>query len=246
MKSHLNFMAVLCMLTLSMTLFTGCTKEEETPYVIERGSVTDVDGNVYGTVKIGNQWWMAENLRVTAFNDGTPISYIPVISGEDSIWANVDSAAYCFINDSLFGYLYNAHTFNNGKNVAPAGWHVPTDDEWRELERTLGMSADETRQTGWRGVSEANALVAQYNVGWPANDQTVGLYGSDYYGFNALPSNVRGHDGRTNIQNNSAFWWCNSASEGQYYYRSIDTYHRRIFRQVNYPTYGMSIRCIKD
>jgi uncharacterized protein (TIGR02145 family) len=189
---------------------------------------------------------MAENLRVTSFNDGTPISYIPVISGEDSTWANVDSAAYCFINDSLFGCLYNAHTFNNGNNVAPAGWHVPTDDEWRELERTLGMSDDETRQTGWRGVSEANALVAQYNVGWPANDQTVGLYGSDYFGFNALPSNVRGHDGRTNIQNNSAWWWCNSTSDGQYYYRSIDTYHRRIFRQVNYPTYGMSIRCIKD
>jgi len=57
---------------------------------------------------------------------------------------------------------------------------------------------------------------------------------------------VRGLDGRTNIQNNSAWWWCNSASDGHYYYRSIDTYHRRIFRQVNYPTYGMSIRCIKD
>jgi uncharacterized protein (TIGR02145 family) len=146
----------------------------------------------------------------------------------------------------LFGKLYNADVLTGGKNIAPEGWHVPTDEEWMELEKTLGMSSDEAQQTGWRGNDEANLLASEYNQGWPANDQDVGLYGSDYYGFNALPSNVRGHDGRTNTQSNSAWWWCNSAVNGQNYYRNIDTYHQRIFRQVTYPAYGMSIRCIKD
>jgi len=236
-----NLFSVLILATLAVLLFVGCAKEEELPYIIERGSVADVDGNIYQTVKIGNQWWMAENLRVTKFNDGTPIALIPVVIGADSAWAHVDSAAYCFINDSLFGCLYNAYTLQDEKNIAPAGWHVPTDEEWRELEQTIGMTKEEASQTGWRGDVEANVLASQYNVGWPANDQDAGLYGSDYFGFYALPANVRGHDGRTNMQNNSAWWWCNSNQQGQFYYRTIDTYHQRIFRQVTVP-----IRCVKD
>ncbi len=235
-----------CLLAATFLLQSGCKKEVETPYIIERGSVADIDGNVYETVKIGDQWWMAENLRVSHFNDGTPLQLVPVISGADSAWAMADSAAYCFINDTLFGNLYNAYVVNGAKNVAPAGWHVPSDEEWKELEKTLGMSIDETLQTGWRGNEEANLLASQYNRGWPANDQDVGLYGSDYYGFNALPSGVRGHDGRTNTQSNSAWWWCKSSDNGQNFYRTIDTYHQRIFRQVTLPAYGMSIRCIKD
>jgi len=241
-----NVHSILHITALAALLLVGCAKEEESPYIIERGSVEDVDGNIYETVKIGNQWWMAENLRVTKFNDGSPIAFIPVVSGADSMWSNAGSAAYCFINDSLLGCLYNAHVFMGDKNIAPEGWHVPTDDEWRELEKTIGMSDEEIVQTGWRGVAEANALASQYNVGWPANDQDAGLYGSNYYGFNAIPANVRGHDGRTNTQNNSAWWWCKSTQQGQYYYRTIDTYHQSIFRQVTLPAYGMSIRCVKD
>lgn len=241
-----NVNTILLFVSLVASLFVGCTKEEEPPYVIERGTVEDVDGNMYETVKIGNQWWMAENLRVTKFNDGTAIPYIPVVSGADSAWAHIGSAAYCFIVDTLYGCLYNAHAIGGEKNIAPEGWHVPTDEEWRTLEHTLGMSEQESIQTGWRGETEANLLASLYNLGWPANDQSVGLYGSDYFGFNAIPASVRGHDGRTNVQGNSAWWWCNTQQSGQSYYRSIDTYHQRIFRQVTMPAYGMSIRCVKD
>jgi len=243
----MKYNSILLFVSLSILSLSGCKKEyEEVAYVIERSTVSDVDGNVYETVKIGDHWWMAENLRVTKFNDGTSLSLLPITSGEDSLWANANAPAYCFINDSLFGCLYNAYVLSAGKNVAPEGWHIPTDDEWKELEATLGMSSSEVNQTGWRGSNEANLLASQYNAGWPANDQDAGIYGSDYYGFNAKPANVRGHDGRTNSQNNSAWWWCNSSLNGEFYYRSIDTYHQRIFRQVTLPAYGMSIRCVKD
>jgi uncharacterized protein (TIGR02145 family) len=242
----MKYRLIIFFIALCFCSLLGCKKEEEPPYVIERSSVTDIDGNVYETVKIGDQWWMAENLRVTKFNDGTSLSLVPITSGEDSVWANANEAAYCFINDSLFGCLYNAHVLSAENNLAPEGWHVPTDEEWRELERTLGMSDDESMQTGWRGTNQANLITSKYNLGWPANDQDAGLYGSDFYGFNAKPANVRGQDGRTNAQNNSAWWWCKSSLNGDYYYRSIDTYHQRIFRQTTYPAYGMSIRCVKD
>jgi uncharacterized protein (TIGR02145 family) len=242
----MKYNSFILLILVTCMIFIGCKKEEEAPYVIERGTVTDVDGNVYETVKIGNQWWMAENLRVTKFNDGTPIAHIPVVSGADSAWAQVDSAAYCFIVDTLYGCLYNAHTVTGEKNLAPQGWHVPSDEEWRELEHTLGMSLEESAQTGWRGNAEANLLTSLYNLGWPANDRNVGLYGTDYFGFNAIPASVRGHDGRTNSQGNSAWWWSNTLQSGQCYYRTIDTYHQRIFRQVTLPAYGMSIRCVKD
>jgi uncharacterized protein (TIGR02145 family) len=242
----MKYKSVILMFVVVASAILGCKREEEEPYVIERSFVTDVEGNVYQTVKIGSQWWMAENLRVTRFNDGTPIQRIEIGGSGDTLWANTDSAAYCSINDSLFGCLYNAHVIKDMRKVAPEGWHIPSDEEWQELERTIGMSDGETDQTGWRGTNEANLLTSLYNLGWPANDQDVGLYGSDYYGFNAKPANVRAHDGRTNNQNNSAWWWCNTSLNNEFYYRSIDTYHQRIFRQVTYSSYGMSIRCVKN
>lgn len=240
---NLKHLSALCIIILSMI---GCGRDDEEPYVIERGTVTDIAGTVYNTVKIGDQWWMAENLRVSAYNDGTPIQFIPKTDGMDTLWANADSGAYCFINEELFGYLYNAKVLLSEKNIAPAGWHVPTDEEWKILERTLGITISETNNTGWRGSEEANLLTSQYNDGWPANDRNVGLFGSDFFGFNAKPSSIRGHDGRTNIQSNSAWWWCNTADSGKFYYRNIDTYQRRIFRQLMLAECGLSIRCVKD
>jgi uncharacterized protein (TIGR02145 family) len=135
----------------------------------------------------------------------------------------------------------------SSKNIAPEGWHIPTDEEWRKLERTIGMAESEINNTGWRGTSEGNALASKYNSGWPAGDNENGLFGSDYYGFNAKPSSIRNHDGRTNNQSNSAWWWSRSTDEtGKYYYRSIDIYHQEIFRQLMLPECGLSIRCVKD
>ncbi|MBX7052504.1 MAG: fibrobacter succinogenes major paralogous domain-containing protein [Flavobacteriales bacterium] len=229
-----------------ITPFTGCKKEEQKETIIERGTVNDIQGNTYNTVKIGNQWWMAENLRTTTFNDSTPILYIERTDGADEIWTQNTVPAYTYINDSISGLLYHSSVIANSKNIAPIGWHVATDEDWKKLEATIGMTADDIQQTGWRGQEEADLITAKYNIGWPANDQDNGLYGLDKYGFDALPSGCRGIDGRTNIQNNTAFWWADTQSGAEHYYRYIDLQSKKIFRQLIHSNYGMSIRCVKD
>jgi len=117
---------------------------ESTPSEVEPESipaaktVTDIDGNVYKTIKIGNQTWMAENLRATKLNDGQSISYK---SGALD-WASLSTPGYCWPdNDALngedYGALYNWYSVDSEK-LAPEGWHVPTEDEWQTLIDYLG------------------------------------------------------------------------------------------------------------
>lgn len=94
------------------------------------GTVTDIDGNVYQTIKIGNQWWMAKNLKVTHYRNGEAIPNIT----NDSEWINLSTGAYCAYNNdngniATYGLLYNWYTVVDSRNIAPSGWHVPTDDE---------------------------------------------------------------------------------------------------------------------
>jgi uncharacterized protein (TIGR02145 family) len=224
-------------------VFFSCRKDEVPEYIIERGTVMDVDSNVYQTVKIGDQWWMAENLIVTKFNDSTSIAIIHVDSIDS--WAATENPAYCVGPKS--GNLYNAYVVNSEKNIAPKGWHVPTDEEWKELEREIGMLAEEADYSGWRGVLEANALASKYRDGWGASTSDQDLYGTDYYGFNAIPSSVRGYNGRLSPSVAQSLWWWTKTSTGtENYYRSIDSDHTEIFRHATVHAYGMSIRCIKD
>jgi uncharacterized protein (TIGR02145 family) len=89
-------------------------------------TVTDIDGNVYQTVTIGNQIWMAENLKVTHYRNGDEIPNVTV--QED--WKNLTTGAYCNYNNvAVYGRLYNWLAVNDNRNIAPAGWHVPSDAE---------------------------------------------------------------------------------------------------------------------
>lgn len=96
-------------------------------------TVTDIDGNVYHTVKIGKQIWTVENLRVTTFNDGTPISMVK----DGDKWKKLTTPAYCWNKNDIsykqqYGALYNWYVVEKGK-LAPKGWHVPTNEEWGTL-----------------------------------------------------------------------------------------------------------------
>jgi uncharacterized protein (TIGR02145 family) len=240
MRAYLN--SILLIAALCVGLFLSGCQEEETPVrIIETSTVTDVDGNVYKTVKIGNQWWMAENLKVTRFNDGSSLDFYAISDG-NSLWSGAVNPSYTEINDSIFGYLYNFSTVENSLNIAPEGWHVPTDEDWKTLEEEIGMSSEETQSLGWRGGNEAEKLTSLYSAGWPAS---ATLFGTNEFGFNAKPAGCRVFNGETN-GGAMAFWWTASTSGNEGWYRYIDANQTRIFRQHTYKGYGMSIRCVKN
>ena len=107
----------------------------------EEHTITDIDGNVYRTIRIGDQEWMSENLKTTRYNDGQPIPNIT----DNSQWVNLTTPGYCWYNNNLsnkeiYGGLYNWYAVSAG-NLAPEGWHVPSEAEWVSLIQFLGGEA---------------------------------------------------------------------------------------------------------
>jgi uncharacterized protein (TIGR02145 family) len=135
----------------AVVLLAGKKKPSPDGNDIEYGTVTDIDGNVYRTVRIGTQWWMAENLKTTRYNNGQPISNIT----GDSEWCNLSTPAYCWYNNDIsnkvhYGALYNWFAVNSGR-LAPAGWHVPSREEWNTLINYLGgqdIAGGKLKETG--------------------------------------------------------------------------------------------------
>ncbi len=188
-------------------LLRGKSKEDE-----ENDTVADADGNVYKTVKIGNQIWSADNLRTSKFNDGTPITLIT----DESQWVDFKTPACCFYannnnNKKKYGTLYNWYAVNTGK-LSPNGWHVPTDAEWTELEKYLlvnGYNWDESKEEN----KIAKSLAAK--TGWQTdpNAGTIGnnLSKNNRSGFSALAGGYRlgGGDwhGEFRSIGNGCYWW---------------------------------------
>ena len=239
MKKVTKFYFKLSLISILISFYSCQKKEIKTP-ILEVDSVTDIDSNTYKTVKIGNQWWMAENLKVTSYNDGRKIR--SVLSTEnDSIWAKIDSGAVCKIDDR-YGMLYNWYAVHDIRKIAPKGWHIPTDDEWKTLEKELGMIQTEVDKTGWRGTNEAEKLIVKSSIGWPNSI----VFGSNSSGFSALPSGCRLFNGKSSSNSNAAFWWTSTEVENQVYYRNLESKKKSIYRSITYKKYGFSVRCVKD
>ncbi len=203
---------------------------------LETGTVTDIDGNIYKTVKIGNQWWMAENLKVTHYRNGDAIPNVT----DDFEWGGLSTGAYCaYKNDvnnvATYGQLYNWFTVNETRGLAPEGWDIPTDAEWRQMEKYLGMSG--TEAIGWHGSPVGGKLKATGTIYW--NSPNTGA--TNESGFTALPGGFR--TGGTFYNNgSSALFW--TATEGTWY-REFSNSSSGVNRDAFPNNYGMSIRCIK-
>jgi uncharacterized protein (TIGR02145 family) len=200
-------------------------------------TVTDIDGNVYNTVTIGTQTWMAENLKTTKYSDGTAIPFVI----DDTLWGK-SLPAYCWYNNDMatykgtYGALYNWFTLdtasNGGKNVCPAGWHVPSYAEWTTMLDYLGgegAAKGKLMETG----------TAHWSDPYPeATNET---------GFTALPGGYRSFDGSFNYLGCMGYW--GSSSE-------IDTYAAwnfyivdnscLIIRRGYSKDLGISVRCVQD
>lgn len=216
------------------TSINGCKKSSDDPAPVVT-TVTDADGNVYNTVVIGAQTWMVENLKTTKFNDGTAI---PVV--EDGTWGDLSSAAMCWYNNDVsnklvYGGLYNWFAVNSGK-LAPAGWHVATDEDWITLIFTLEgetVAGGKLKSTGT--LESANGLWLSPNTG-----------ATNTSGFKGYPGGYRGSLAYNDI-NAKGHWWTtleNGVSTAWGYELHHDSI--AVFRQYNLKTEGRGVRCVKN
>ncbi len=200
------------------------------------GSLIDIDGNSYRTIKIGTQTWMAENLRTTKYRNGDPI---PVVS-TNSAWVSLNTDAYCNyentsddIKIATMGRLYNWFAITDSRNIAPAGWHVATDAEWSSLTNFLGTEGNAGGKLKERG-----------NKHWNSPNTSA----TNSSGFTALPGGRREYDTGLFINDTyDGFWWTSSAYNPDYsWYRYLHYSDAGIFRANFHKQYGFSVRCVQD
>jgi len=209
------------------------------------GTVTDVDGNVYQTIQIGNQEWMAENLKVTRYRNGEAIPHIT----DGAEWGDLYTGAYCSYdnNDSnivIYGLLYNWFTVSDIRNLAPTGWHVPTDMEWKQLEMYLGMSQEDANGSGWRGTDEGGKLKETGTMYWKTPNE--GATNSSC--FSARPGGHRSTGDGTSyyICRIAHFWTSTSFGTNSAYRRALWFDSAGVGRDYNYTQDGNSVRCVRD
>ncbi len=227
---------------LLMIFFLSCGSEEEiSKPKPEMSTVNDNEGNKYTTVKIGSQWWMAEDLKATKFRNG---SSIKLLNEQDtSEWAITKLPAY---TKGLIGNLYNFYSVSSLENIAPEGWHVASEEDWQKLETHLGMSNEDVLKVNWRGVNEGDKLKQDYQLRSWKNFTNV--WGTNESGFAALPCGCRLFDGRNCLPNTSeqGFWWTSTSTENEAWFRNLDYKKSKIFRYFVSKNYGYAIRCVKD
>lgn len=192
--------------TQDLSLVTDWTFVGEVSVEDSEGTMTDQDGKEYKTVRIGDQIWMAENLSVTHFRNGDEIEWVT----GDTAWTELNSAAYCFYSNEeekreTYGNLYNWYAVNDLRGLGPEGWVVPTDEDFKVLERALGMSYAESNKTIWRGTDEGHKLKSDW--GWHG-----GQNGSNSSKFNALPAGYRDSGaGFFNAKGYHTYFWTATA-----------------------------------
>ena len=208
--------------------------------------MTDIDGNIYETVQIGNQVWMAENLRVTHYRDGTAITNIT----DEAAWSDSSTEAYCYYdnnssNGDTYGALYNWYAVSDSRKIAPAGWHVPTDTEWKELEMYLGMSQSEADDTGYRGTNEGSKLAGNADLWDSGALENDSAFGSS--GFTALPGGGRYYDGSySHMGYFGSFWSATEYGSNFAWYRNLPYFDSDVLRNYLNKRFGFAVRLLRD
>ncbi|MCK5760372.1 MAG: fibrobacter succinogenes major paralogous domain-containing protein [Candidatus Delongbacteria bacterium] len=200
--------------------------------ILSENTVTDIDGNVYNTVKIGTQTWLQSDLKVTKFNDGTPIALIQ----DNKLWGKTTAAAYCWYDNknpepnSPYGAIYNGYAASM-KTLCPKGWHVPTKEEFDVLPKSCGSMALDAA----RGLREVGT------IHWKETTTSV----TNKTGFTALPTGHRRSYGDFNFRGGSGNWWSSTIKDDSKLLFSLNilTYYNLNYLSKNW---GGCVRCIKD
>lgn len=195
----------------------------------------DIDENIYHTVTIGTQVWMVENLKVTKYSNG---EFIPNVT-DNTIWAGLSTGAYCdynnlVTNSTKYGHLYNWFVVADHRQVAPQGWHVPTDEDWITLTEYLG--GESVAGGKMKDAGNANWLYPNSNA-------------TNESGFSGLPSGLRTYNNGSfiNVGSNGYFWSSSSYDDLRAYDRELFYNQANCFRYYyDSKRYGFSIRCVKN
>lgn len=223
MKKHLLSSLVLI---ISLMFVCSCEEDPSKPDVnidiaIEYSSFTDErDGKIYSTLIIGNQEWMAENLNYET-------------SSGSWIYNNISN------NASTYGRLYDWRTAHN---VCPSGWHLPSDDEWKQLEMVIGISEIDADKIGMRGTDQGSKLKS--TSGWNSNGN-----GTNEYGFNALPGGIYTTWGGFDGEGDKAYFWSSTAyssSSSTAWFRILYSDYEGVRRVPDLKDSGLSVRCVRD
>jgi uncharacterized protein (TIGR02145 family) len=203
------------------------------------GTITDKrNGQVYKTIQIGNQIWMAENLNVTTFQNG---DLIPESKTQEE-WNNAGrkkQPTWCYYNNdpkngAIYGKLYNWYAVNDPRGLSPVGYHVGTEDDWKKLISYLG------------GEKIAGIGIKNSNEWWE------GCEISKNFGFSAIPAGVRyasflyiGSPTFDYLGENGRFWTSTEFSTVVAFYKEVSC-SSIISVDAEFKEVGMSVRCVKD
>lgn len=205
----------------------------------DNDSLIDADGNIYKTVKIGNQVWMAENMRVTKYEDGTKIQYI----GSNKDWSKISGSEFTYFwyeNDSAgnfkkYGALYTWNTavrnseesktnLSGAQGLCPNGWHIPSQHEFIQLLEFVEYDGFKLKTIGWNGKKQ----------------------GTDDFGFAAVGGGYRNKSGKFIFKNGSGCIWTSSSENGFDIFLKLIAMDDNIQFLKSKNNVAVSVRCVKD
>ena len=200
--------------------------------------VTDIDGNIYQIVQIGNQVWMAENLKVTHYNNGDPIIYIT----SEEHWGSMDEGQYGVYDDeptnaNIYGNIYNWAVIGDIRGICPVDWHVPSDDEYTLLTDFLG------------GESVAGGKMKEAGLEhWNYDSDQISLEATNESGFTGLPAGHRNTNSGDYIYMGfyGYFWSSTENGSDLAWRRYLFHYSSGVARDTFGKPNGFSIRCLRD
>lgn len=264
-KSKSKSKSIAFLLFILIFFILSCNQKEiifEIPVLADDEFIDIRDDQIYKFIELGDQIWMAQNLSSTMYTDGTPINNVT----DNASWLEQTSGAYCWY-DNLethkypYGALYNGYAIS--QNVCPVGWHIPSDDEWTQLEIYLiaeGYNYDgSTNHNGTREYNNKIAKSMAVKAGYWNSDYTTDTEGApgnydyiDYMnksGFSVYPAGFRGnYKGEFYGETVWARFWSNTLNESNifYYYRFLWFWEPSLNRNHFTKVDGASVRCIKN
>lgn len=198
----------------------------------------------YESVKIGNQVWMKKNLDVDHYRNGDSITELR--NPED--WEKSSNGAWCNYNNDpsygeIYGKLYNWFAVDDSRGLAPEGWHIPSDAEWKTLELYLGMTQIEADGIDWRGTNQGSKLKELGIINWDNQDSNASIDSA----FAAILGGWRYTNGKFNrVGLNCLFWTSSGGCSYQAWFRNLSYSNSNIYRKDSNIFSGLSVRCVKD